>query len=170
MHIPDVAVVVWLVVGTFVIKSMLHRLHAGRMPPVAFLTVGLALAVAPVALAQRHVFTYSAWYVLVAGITFFWFCILVGRMRRATQAVEGVVAIIVALYVGGRHALFVLLDSDGNINRMGSGLTDCSDRQMFIGKADPELFQQLRSTITPGMIHFLGQRLALPFRVAGAAP
>ena len=78
------------------------------------------------------------------------------------QAAEEVVLIVVVLKVGGQHSLFVLLDSEGTANRMGSGLVDASDRQMFIGKADPELFQQLRSKITPGVIHFLGQSLAVP--------
>ena len=65
------------------------------------------------------------------------------------QATEEVVLILVVLEVGGQQALFVLLDSEGTANRMGSGLVDASDRTMFIGKADPELFQQLRSKITP---------------------
>ena len=78
------------------------------------------------------------------------------------QAVEDVVGIMVVLQLGGQQALFALLGSDGVVNRMGSGLVDASDREMFIGKADADLFQQLRSKITPGVIHFLGQRLAAP--------
>ena len=78
------------------------------------------------------------------------------------QATEEVVLILVVLDVGGQQALFVLLDSEGTANRMGSGLVDASDRTMFIGKADSELFQQLRSKITPGMIPFLGRNLAAP--------
>jgi hypothetical protein len=77
-------------------------------------------------------------------------------------AIEEVVGIWVGLHVGGQQALFALVLSDGSVNRMGSGLVNASDREMFIGKASPELFQQLRSKITPGVIHFLGQRLAAP--------
>jgi hypothetical protein len=78
------------------------------------------------------------------------------------QATDEVIGIMVVLVVGGQQALFALLGSDGSIHRMGSGLVDASDRDMFIGKAPPELFQELRSKITPGVIHFLGQRLAAP--------
>lgn len=68
----------------------------------------------------------------------------------------------VTLNVGGQPALFALLASDGTINRMGSGLVDASDRTLYIGKAEPALFQEARSKITAGVIHFLGQRLAAP--------
>jgi hypothetical protein len=78
------------------------------------------------------------------------------------QAADEMVGIMVVLHVGGQQALFAVLGSDGSINRMGSGLVDASDRKMFIGKVSPELFQQLRSKITPGVIHFLGQHLAAP--------
>ena len=84
MYLQDVGVVVWLVVGTIGINAMLGRVRAGRMPPVAFIIVSVALSIVPLALAQCRVFTYSAWYLVVACITFFWFCILASRMRRAT--------------------------------------------------------------------------------------
>jgi len=78
------------------------------------------------------------------------------------RSAEEVVAIVVVLHIDGQQALFALLGADGSINRMGSGSSSPSDGEMFIGKAPPELFQLLRSKITPGVIHFLGQRLAAP--------
>lgn len=78
------------------------------------------------------------------------------------EATGEVIAIVVVLEVAGRQALLALLASDGTVNRMGSGRVDESDRDMFIGKTAPALFENLRSKITPGVIHFLGQRLAAP--------
>lgn len=43
---------------------------------------------------------------------------------------------------------------------MGSGRLDDPDRDLFIGKAGPELFQSLCARITPGVTEFLGHRLA----------
>jgi len=83
-------------------------------------------------------------------------------LETLTQTAKEVVTILIVLEVGGRQALFVLLSSDGCINRIGSGLVDASDRNMFIGQTGPELFYQLRSKLTPGVFHFLGQRLAAP--------
>jgi hypothetical protein len=75
---------------------------------------------------------------------------------------DEIVGVLVVLLVGGERSLFVLLGKDGTINRMGSGSLDQIERQMFIGSAHPDLFTQLRSQVTPGVIHFLGQRLAAP--------
>jgi hypothetical protein len=75
---------------------------------------------------------------------------------------DEIVGVLVVLLVGGERSLFVLLGKDGTINRMGSGSVDQIERQMFIGSVHPDLFTQLRSQVTPGVIHFLGQRLAAP--------
>ena len=77
-------------------------------------------------------------------------------------AAEEVVGILVTLFVGGKQSLFALLAADGSINRMGNAFVDESDREMFIGRTDTRLFEQLRSKITPGVTHFLGQHLTAP--------
>jgi len=71
-----------------------------------------------------------------------------------------IVGILVVLRVDGEPSLFVLLAEDGAINRMGNGSVDDIERKMFIGQVTPDLFMQLRSRVTPGVVHFLGQRLA----------
>lgn len=73
-----------------------------------------------------------------------------------------VVAILVRLAVAGEQSLFVVLGSDGSINRMGNGSADDIERQLFIGKVAPDLFMQLLARVTPGVVHFLGQGLAVP--------
>jgi hypothetical protein len=76
------------------------------------------------------------------------------------QPADEVVAVMVAMQVEGQKVLFALLGADGSVNRMGSGLADVSDREMFIGELNPEVFQQLRAKISPGLNQFLGQSLA----------
>jgi hypothetical protein len=75
---------------------------------------------------------------------------------------DEIVGLTVVLLIGGEQSLFILLGSDGSINRMGNGSVDHLERQMFIGKVDPDLFLQLRSRVTPGVLYFLGQRLEAP--------
>jgi hypothetical protein len=75
---------------------------------------------------------------------------------------EEIGLIFVSLEIGGDQSLFILLGTDGLINRKGNGSVDHIERAMFIGKVPPDLFLQLRSRITPGVIYFLGQRLAAP--------
>lgn len=48
----------------------------------------------------------------------------------------------VTLWIEGQQSLFILLGSDGLINRAGDGSEEI-DTNLFIGKVDPELFQQL---------------------------
>jgi len=78
-------------------------------------------------------------------------------------AEDEVVAIMVVLLVDDRQALFALLDSQGSINRMGSGLIDGGldllDRDMFVGVVNEDLFQQLRGKISPAVNAFLGHQL-----------
>jgi hypothetical protein len=73
-----------------------------------------------------------------------------------------IVGILVELRVDGVESLFLLLDNVGGINRMGNGSVDDVAHKMFSGRVAPELFMQLRSQITPGVVHFLGQRLQAP--------
>jgi hypothetical protein len=70
--------------------------------------------------------------------------------------------ILVTLLIGGEQALFVLLGSDGSINRMGTGSENNTERDMFIGKTEPGVFQRLREQITPELLGWCGQQLAAP--------
>lgn len=75
---------------------------------------------------------------------------------------DEIVVIVVVLVIGGEPSLFILVGADGLINRMGSGLVDNFDRQLFIDIGSPDLFVRLRSQITPGVTHWLGQALEAP--------
>ena len=73
-----------------------------------------------------------------------------------------IAVILVILVVDGERSLFIMLSEDGSINRMGNGSIDQVEQQMFIGSVGPDLFKQLRSQVTAGVVYFLGQRLAAP--------
>jgi hypothetical protein len=70
--------------------------------------------------------------------------------------------ILVTLDIGGEPSLFIMLASDGTINRMGTGMVDNAERDLFIGKVGPGLFEQLRARVTPELLGWCGQRLADP--------
>jgi hypothetical protein len=70
--------------------------------------------------------------------------------------------ILVTVLIGGEQSLFIMLSSDGSINRMGTGAVDNAERDMFIGKIGPELFQHLRAKVTQELLGWCGQRLADP--------
>jgi hypothetical protein len=70
--------------------------------------------------------------------------------------------IMITLLAGGDHSLFIMLGSDGSINRMGTGAVDNRERDMFIGKTDPALFDKLRQQIGPELLAWFGQQLADP--------
>jgi hypothetical protein len=79
----DFALIAWLVAGTLVIKRLLSlnaQQHIGRS---VVLLVAIPLAVAPMAILGCHLVRYSALSVVTAGVIFFWFSILTGRLTRA---------------------------------------------------------------------------------------
>jgi hypothetical protein len=71
-------------------------------------------------------------------------------------------AILLTLKIGQEQALFVMLSSDGAINRLGTGAVDNNERTMCIGKTDTSLFERLRSMVTPELLQFGGQMLSDP--------
>jgi hypothetical protein len=70
--------------------------------------------------------------------------------------------ILVTLFIAGEQSLFIMLGSDGAINRMGNGSVDNIERDMFIGKIGPELFQQLRDIVSAELLAWCGRQLADP--------
>src|SRR5262249_52323323 len=70
--------------------------------------------------------------------------------------------IMVTLLIGNEQALFIMLGSDGSINRVGTGSVDDTERDMFIGQTGPDLFHQLRARITPELLGWCGQQLSDP--------
>jgi hypothetical protein len=75
---------------------------------------------------------------------------------------EDIHGILVMLLIGGEQSLFIMLGSDGSINRLGTGSVDNAERDMFIGKVGPELFQQLRAKVSQELLGWCGQRLVDP--------
>ena len=52
------------------------------------------------------------------------------------------------LLVGEEQALFIALFSDGTINRMGTGSITNLEKDLFIGKTSPDVFESLKSMIS----------------------
>jgi hypothetical protein len=53
--------------------------------------------------------------------------------------------------------LFILLASDGSINRIGSGALKDKNRDMFIGKSDPAIFARVLPYLTEEILWGLGK-------------
>jgi hypothetical protein len=79
-----------------------------------------------------------------------------------TGKLESITAILVTLRIGEGQSLFIMLDSEGGINRLGTGSVNNSENVMCIGKTDPTLFLQLRAAITPELLQYCGQSLSAP--------
>jgi hypothetical protein len=62
----------------------------------------------------------------------------------------------ITLDVNKQPSLFILLGADGSINRMGTGNLQNTERELFIGRADPSVFEALRSQVTEAMLGSLG--------------
>jgi len=65
-----------------------------------------------------------------------------------SKNVADIDAIFVDLDVDSKRLLFILVGADGIINRIGSGTFGENNRDMFIGKTDPAVFERVRSHLT----------------------
>lgn len=72
--------------------------------------------------------------------------------RRYLQ-VEG---ISISLYVDEKQSLFLMLASDGTINRMGTGAIDNQEHGLFIGRTDPSIFARVRALFTDELLQHMG--------------
>jgi hypothetical protein len=70
--------------------------------------------------------------------------------------------ILVVLDIGSHQALFIRLGSDGSIHRLGTGVHDPAERDRFIGRTSPEIFERVRSKVTPQLLEWCGQLRAHP--------
>jgi len=68
--------------------------------------------------------------------------------------------ILVGLDIGGRQSLFIMVCSDGSINRLGTGAENNSENEMYMGKVGPELFGCLAAKITPQLLQWFGRGIA----------
>jgi hypothetical protein len=71
--------------------------------------------------------------------------------------------IFITLQVANNQALFILLASDGTINRLGDGSPDCKDHDLYIGQTDTiPIIEELKASISPEMIEFLHRTYDAP--------
>jgi hypothetical protein len=70
--------------------------------------------------------------------------------------------ILVTLLIGGEQSLFIMLGSDGSINRLGTGAVDNAERDMFIGKVGSQPFEQLRNKVSQELLGWCGRQLSDP--------
>ena len=71
---------------------------------------------------------------------------------------NSITGVFVDLKVDGDLSLFALLAADGSINRLGTGAVNNTEKEMFIGIADPKLFEDVRSRITVDLLKWVGAR------------
>ncbi|HKY73182.1 MAG TPA: hypothetical protein VJL88_14785 [Nitrospira sp.] len=69
---------------------------------------------------------------------------------------EDVTGLAITLKVEDDLSLLVLLAADGSINRLGSGTIHNTEKEMFIGVADPTLFESIRPQINSDVIRWIG--------------
>jgi len=62
--------------------------------------------------------------------------------------------------VGEQQFLFVMVNSDGVIYRVGTGKDDTSQERMQVGLVGPELFDCLAAKITPQLLNWFGRGVA----------
>ncbi len=65
--------------------------------------------------------------------------------------------IMVTLHIAEQQALFVMLAVDGTINRMGTGSVSNTERDLFIGRTTPDLFEGLRQRVGAELLRWIGQ-------------
>ena len=79
-----------------------------------------------------------------------------------TPTIDDISLIWVRIGVEEHAALFILLDSDGTVNRLGTGAVDNSENEFYIGKTTEALFQKLHSQIDPDWLSHVGSSYAIP--------
>jgi len=71
---------------------------------------------------------------------------------------EDVTGLAITLKVEDDLSLLVLLAADGSINRLGTGTINNTEKEMFIGVADPKLFETIRPHIDSDLMRWIGGR------------
>jgi hypothetical protein len=63
-----------------------------------------------------------------------------------------------SLFVGEEQVLFIGLFSDGTINRMGTGSLEKLEKDMFIGKTSPDVFEALKKMISSDLLKWFNNQ------------
>lgn len=72
------------------------------------------------------------------------------------KRVHDIAGVAITLHVRSEQVLFVLLASDGTVNRMGTGSAQCRERHLFIGRTSQPLLPSLLANLTDEMLRFTG--------------
>ena len=70
-------------------------------------------------------------------------------------------AVHISLKAADKLVLFILIASDGTINRMGTGAVNNTSNSLYIGVEREDLLRQLLSNMDDGMLDNLGTHLKL---------
>ncbi len=70
--------------------------------------------------------------------------------------VSDIDAVSISLKANDEQSLFVLLAADGTINRLGTGVVDNSEKEMFIGVTKDPLFQELLTCFEEELLDHMG--------------
>jgi len=62
----------------------------------------------------------------------------------------------IALDVEDKRALFILLASDGTINRMGTGALENAEHGLYIGRTSTAMFEKVRSFLNDTLLEHMG--------------
>lgn len=73
-----------------------------------------------------------------------------------------ILSILISIKVEKNEVLFIVLSSDGSINRKGNGSPDCKDKDLYIGLTDNTIIEELKESITAGMLEFLHKTFDAP--------
>ena len=65
--------------------------------------------------------------------------------------------ILIELYAADQPSLFILLASDGTINRLGTGSVNNTERDFFIARTSLDIFESLRQKVGPDLLHWKGR-------------
>jgi hypothetical protein len=71
-----------------------------------------------------------------------------------------IAGILVTFFVDDQQALFIMLSSDGAINRMGTGSLVNAENDLFIGKTSLPIFESLKKLIDPNLLQWFNRQNA----------
>ena len=80
-----------------------------------------------------------------------------GRIPAEPPAASDITALSITLDINEKPSVFIPLSEDGSINRMGTGTLENTERELFIGKTDPAIFEAVRSNVTEAMLQIRGR-------------
>ena len=67
-----------------------------------------------------------------------------------------------SLFIGEEQVLFVGLFSDGTVNRMGTGSLENLEKDMFIGKTSPDVFEIVKKMISNDLLKWFNSQHSDP--------